>query len=150
MEFHETFEPDLLLSDGQKLKMGNTAIECVHIPRHTSGAMSYFFTLHDGNKDYTVDIHGGIGLNSLTNAHLAKHGLSHDTNRRYVESLEKLKKRTVDIFIGVHPSDNDTFAKWERMKDGGNPFINRMDWPAFLSKLEANAKKVFGMANQST
>ena len=42
MEFNETFEPDILLDDGDVLSLGNTQIRCVATSGHTPGAMSYF------------------------------------------------------------------------------------------------------------
>ena len=81
MEFHETFELDLPLCDGETLVVGNTKIERVHIPGHTPGATSYFFQLFDGTNDYTVGIHGGTGLNTLTDEYLAKYSLSHEARR---------------------------------------------------------------------
>ena len=117
-------------------------IECVHIPGHTPGSMSFFFSVSDGN-DYTVGIHGGPGVNTLTSEYLTKYHLSRDTRRLYLESLQKLKNRNVDIFIGAHPGQNDTLGKQERMTGDSNPFVSREAWPEFLSQLEINADEAF-------
>jgi len=148
VEFHESFALDIPLRDGQTLTVGNVEIECVHIPGHTPGSMSYFFSVAE-HEDYTVGIHGGPGLNTLTEEYLAKYGRSNEARQQYLESLEKLKARSVDIFIGAHPGQNDTLGKRERMTGVNNPFIDKTAWPVFLSRLEANAKNAFGMANQS-
>lgn len=124
--------------------MGKTTIECVHIPGHTPGSMSYFFEICDQGKTYSVGIHGAPGLNTLTDEYLAQYGLSDEARGHYQASLDKLKTRSVDIFIGAHPGQNNTFGKRERMTDSTNPFINGEDWPAFLSSLETNARTAFG------
>jgi metallo-beta-lactamase class B len=144
VEFHEPFTLDVPLRDGQTFGVGTTQIECVHIPGHTPGAMAYFFTVAEGGRDFTVGIHGGPGLNTLTEEYLTKYRLSNEARRQYLESLERLKTRTPDIFIGAHPSHNDTLGKRERMNAEGNPFIDKTAWPAFLSELETNARKAFG------
>jgi len=146
VEFHETFRVDRLLSDGDRITLGKTTIECVHIPGHTPGSMSYFFEIHNQGQNYTVGIHGGPGLNTLTEEYLTQYGLSTEARDHYLASLEKLRTYSVDIFIGAHPGQNDTLGKRERMTDGNNPFIDREAWPAFLSQLEANAREAFGTA----
>ncbi|MFC1454432.1 MBL fold metallo-hydrolase [Verrucomicrobiota bacterium] len=148
VEFHETFGLDLALRDGQTVELGNVEIECVHIPGHTPGSMSFFFSVAE-DKDYTVGIHGGPGLNTLTDKYLKEYGLSHDARHRYQQSLQKLKDRTVDIFIGAHPCQNDTFRKQKRMTSGNNPFVDRKSWSTFLARQETKAYETFGMANQS-
>lgn len=148
VEFHETFALDHPLRDGQIVALGNIEIECVHIPGHTPGAMSYFFRICDAQQDYTVGIHGGPGLNTLTNEYLAKYGLSNEARQQYMKSLDHLKKRELDIFIGAHPAQNDTLGKRQRLNSKTNPFVDRTAWPAFLSQLEVNARNAFGMAKQ--
>ena len=115
VEFCESFALDCPVADGRVLRVGNVDIECVHIPGHTPGSMSYFFAIRDGQQEYTVGIHGGPGLDTLTDDYLAKYGLSNEARHHYLESLEKLKARAPDIFIGAHPGQNDTLGKRERM-----------------------------------
>ncbi len=147
VEFHETFALDNSLRDGQIIAVGNVEIDCVHIPGHTPGSMSYFFEICDQGKNYTVGIHGGPGLNTLTEGYLTTYGLSSQARHHYLASLDKLRTRSVGIFIGAHPAQNDTLGKCERMTDSNNPFIDKEAWPVFLSQLEANAREAFGTAN---
>ena len=146
VEFYESFAVDTLLHDGERIRLGATEIECVHIPGHTPGSMSYFFGISDGGRDYTVGIHGGPGLNTLTDEYLTKYGLSVETRGHYMASLERLKARDADIFIGAHPGQNDTLGKRQRMSETENPFIDPAAWPAFLRELEDNAREAFGTA----
>ena len=59
-----------------------------------------------------------------------------------------LKRRQVDIFIGIHLAQNDTLGKRERMTEGQNPFLDREAWSTFLDELEHRAREAFGMSNQ--
>jgi glyoxylase-like metal-dependent hydrolase (beta-lactamase superfamily II) len=38
----ELFEPDLLLADGQELKVGEMEIKVIHTPGHSSGGLSFY------------------------------------------------------------------------------------------------------------
>lgn len=148
MDFHESFKIDLLLNDGETLTIGDTEIECVHTPGHTPGSMSFFFKVSDATENYTVGIYGSPGLNTLTDEYLAMYGLSHDARQKYMESIKKVKARTVDILLGSHPEYGDILGKRERMKVGRNLFIDVKAWPNFLSHLETSAKEELGMVKQ--
>jgi metallo-beta-lactamase class B len=142
-EFYETFDVDSPLSDGDTVSLGNTEIECVHTPGHTPGSMSYFFKVCHQGRDCTVGIHGGPGLNTLSDAYLQAHSLPAAARQDYTSSLETLRSREVDIFIGAHPGQNDTLGKRARMADHQNPFIDPGAWPTFLHQLEENARQAF-------
>ena len=145
VEFYETFEIDEPLVDGQIISLGNTSIKCLHIPGHTPGSMSYFFEINDSGNTYTVGINGGPGLNTLSKEYLGKYGLPSSRRTDYMNSLQQLKKRAVDIFIGAHPGQNATLAKQSLMEEGKNPFLDKTAWPMFLEGLEKNAKKEFNL-----
>lgn len=145
VEFHETFSVDLPLDEGQRFRLGWLEIECVHIPGHTPGSMALFFTLEHGGTTQTVGIHGGPGLNTLSDAYLTMYGLSADARHDYMASLEKLQKRHVDIFIGAHPDQNDTLGKRGRMSAEHNPFVDDSAWPQYLRTLERSARAAFGL-----
>ena len=106
--------------------------------------MSYFFDVSEQGHTYRVGIHGGPGLNTLTNAYLEKYGLPVSRRADYMDSLERLRDQRVDIFIGCHPGQNDTLAKRAAMTEKRNPFIDPEAWPRFLAELERNARELFG------
>jgi len=145
VEFEESFKVDRLLRDGDVVSLGNVAIECVHIPGHTPGSMAFFFAVGEAGKSYTVGIHGGPGLNTLTDEYLARYGLPASRRQDYLASLEKLKPSKVDIQLGAHPGQNDTLAKRAAMTPDRNPFIDPQAWPGYLADLEAKAKSTFGL-----
>jgi len=136
VEFYETFDVDTPLSDGDTISLGNTTIECVHIPGHTPGSISYFFEVTEEGKSYRAGIHGGPGLNTLSDEYLAQYGLSESRREDYRRSLQKLKKEKVDVFIGAHPDQSDTFEKLAKRTDENNTFINTNDFRIFLEGIE--------------
>lgn len=144
VEFYEIFDVDIPLTDGQIVSLGCTTIECVHSPGHTAGCMSFFFEIEDRSATYTVGIHGGPGLNTLTNEYLERYRLPLSRRKDYVASLQRLKKRAVDIFIGAHPDQNDTFGKRDLSRVGENRFVDKEAWRKFHEMLENNARAAFG------
>jgi len=146
VEFHETFDVDRPVRDGDVISLGNTSVECVHIPGHTAGSMSYFFEVTEEGHTYRVGINGGPGLNTLTDEYLDRYGLPRSRRYQYMDSLEKMRKRTVDIQLGAHPGQNDTLGKHAAMTDAINPFIDGEAWPRFLDRLETSARSAFKIA----
>ena len=124
-EFKESFEPDIVLNDGDKFELGKTKIRAVSTPGHTPGTMSYFFNVDDGKNTYIAGMQGGAGVNSLTNAFLKEYNLPISCREDFVNSMEKIKNEHVDILIGNHPGDVDTKGKYARMQAGEEyPFID--------------------------
>jgi metallo-beta-lactamase class B len=146
VRFYETFQVDVPLSDGDTISLGNTSIECLHIPGHTPGSMAYFWQVRHSGQDYTVGIHGGPGRNTLTEDYLEQYHLPLSRRDQYMSSLRRLKGRRVDIFIGAHPSQNATLHKCSLMSKGHNPFLDETAWPAYLDELERAARSTFGLA----
>lgn len=124
--FVQSFEPDIILDDGNVFKFGNTSIRAVSTPGHTPGTMSYFFNVTDGTTTYIAGMLGGAGMNSMKIKFLDSYGLPHSLRDDFLNSLDKISDEKVDILIGNHPGDVDTMGKWEKIKNGKpNPFIDR-------------------------
>lgn len=132
MEYNEFFEPDVLLSDGDKITLGNTEITAKATPGHTPGCMSYFFDVTDGESVYRAGLHGGMGINTMCREFLDKYGLSYDCREKFIAAMDRLKNEKVDIFLGNHMQHNHTMEKAQKLKDG-NPhaFINPDEWQAY-------------------
>ncbi len=139
------FIADEVLKDGDVVELGNTQIEIMETPGHTEGCISVFFETEENGVKYKVGTFGGAGVNTLT-----KPWFDYDNCREdYVQSLDKLRKREVDVFIGNHVWNNDTLGKWETMeKTGENAFIDNTLWNDFLDFCENRLKEVMSREGQ--
>ena len=140
--FDEICYPDITVKDGDVISLGNTKIECVISPGHTRGTMSFFFDTTDGERTLEVGYFGGVGFLTLYKEYLAEYKFEPNMLDVLKQTVEKLKKRDVDIFLGNHPNHNCTLEKRAYMLEhpGTNPFINRAGWQIFLDALEARRR----------
>ncbi len=136
-EYREAFEPDVLLSDGDVIRLGNTKILCRAAPGHTPGTMAFFFDVTDGKQVLRAGMHGGVGRNSMRKKFLDKYGLSHETRNQFIPAINALMDEKVDILLGNHVGNNDTVEKSRRMTDDYNPFIDKNAWKEFLTATKA-------------
>ena len=139
--YYEAFEPDVIMQDGDVISLGNTSIEIVSTPGHTPGTVSMFFEIIENGKAYKVAMHGGVGINSMKYDFLKKYGLSTDCRQKFLEGIDRIKDRPVDIFIGNHAWNNDTLGKYERMLAGeADAFVDSSEWKRFLAWCVENVK----------
>ena len=124
------FTPDILLKDGDTLTLGNTTISFMETPGHTKGTISFFFDTTEGGRTYRVGMFGGAGSNTLRKGTFEFDGC----REAYYASLERLQKEKVDVFIGNHVWNNDTFTKGKLlMETGENQFLDETLWNKFLT-----------------
>ena len=127
------FIPDILIKEGDTLTLGNTTISFMETPGHTRGTISFFFNTEDNGKIYRVGMFGGAGVNTLTQGQFDYDGCRED----YRNSLHRLQKEKVDVFIGNHVWNNDTAVKGKLLlKTGENKFIDNNLWHEFLDFCE--------------
>lgn len=133
------FDADILLKDGDTLTLGNTTISFMETPGHTKGTVCLFFDTSENGATYRVGMFGGAGANTLR-----KDAFDFDGCREaYYASLERLQKEKVDVFIGNHVWNNDTFVKGKLlMKTGENRFIDGNLWNEFLNHCKQRLDKV--------
>ena len=133
------FIPDILIKDGDTLSLGNTTISFMETPGHTKGAISFFLNTEDNAKTYREGMFGGAGANTLAQGCFDYEGCRED----YRNSLHRLQKEKVDVFIGNHVWNNDTAVKGELLlKTGENKFIDKNLWSDFLSFCEKRLNDV--------
>lgn len=135
------FKPDFYLHDGDRIKLGETEIECVFTPGHTEGAFSFFFNVCENGKTYRAGMFGGAGTNQLKKDYLAKRDLPLALRRLFFDSLERLSSEKVDVMVANHVWHNHEDEKAElaeaAAKEGRiieNPFIAPEEFGAFLEK----------------
>lgn len=143
-KFYETFTPDVALQDNSVISLGKTAIHCVATPGHTPGCMSFFFDISDGKETFRAAMHGGVGMNSMSRQEFEKYGVSADIRDEFRKGLDRLRKEKVEIVLGNHAGNNDTFDKGELIKTGKakNPFYAPQEWIPFLDQCEKNLNKL--------
>ena len=126
------FDVDVPVHDGEEFEFGNIKMKAVSAPGHTPGTMAYFFTLPDG---LVATMHGGMGRNTLASSYLKSHNLDKSWRVDFVNTLTKLRNYHVDIVLGNHPNQNETF---ERQTQKGflpsNPFIDDTYWNRMLDR----------------
>lgn len=131
--YHEAFEPDFILHDGDKITLGEVEMEFAAAPGHTPGTLAIFFNITDEGKEYKVAMHGGVGFNSMSLEFLDKYGLCHDCRQKFVDAIDRIIDRPVDIFIGNHVWNNDTKGKYQKILDGDkDAFVDPAEWKRFL------------------
>ena len=135
------FEPTKFLKDGDRLKFGNVEVECMLTPGHTEDTMSFFFNLKSGENVYRVGTFGGAGPATLVKGDNSDYyeGCRED----YLNSVDRLLKENVDIFIGNHCWNNDTENKGKAINGDNNPFIDGgSEWRKFLNFCKERALKI--------
>ncbi len=116
---------DVLLTDGDHVKLGNTDITCLYTPGHTVDVMSFFFDVEEGGKTYRAGMFGGTGIRQMARKFLEPRGLSMDQQDMFYASIERLRGEKVDVVLGNHCSNNHTVQKAEKLGTCAvNPFID--------------------------
>ena len=137
--YTQFFTPDRLLCDGDTVSLGNTEIQCLSTPGHTNGTMSFFFNVTDGKSTYRAGMFGGAGANTLKSGCFDFDGC----REAYRESINRLRGEKVDVFIGNHTWNNDTFTKAKTLVETGkNEFIDSELLGKFLDFCEKRLDSV--------
>ncbi|MBQ6875808.1 MAG: MBL fold metallo-hydrolase [Lachnospiraceae bacterium] len=141
------FTPDICVKDGDTLSLGNTTITFMETPGHTKGTISLFFNTEENGKTYRVGMFGGAGANTL-----AKDSFDYEGCREgYLNSLNRLRGEKVDIFIGNHVWNNDTYEKGKLLLETGeNRFFDAGIWGTFLDFCEERLNKVIAAEQEET
>ena len=145
MTFHGVFEPDHLLRDGERITLGNVAIDCVATPGHCPGTFSFFWNAGEREgKPVRAGMMGGAGLNTLHADYIRKYGLeAEDWRGAFAASLRRCRQEHVDLFIGNHTGQNHMQEKFARLRAGdADAFLDENAWGEFLDKCERSLAKL--------
>lgn len=136
---------DIALKDGHIIECGKAKIKCISTPGHTDGVMSFFFDW-EGHK---VGYFGGIGFNTMAPSYYEKYGITTDNAANLRASTLKVRDIEVDVVLGNHPGQTNTFGKMKRIgKEEGNPFVDPTEWAMFMDKLAVNVEKYIREENK--
>ncbi len=137
-------EPDAFYSDTSPIILGDMQIDTVHTPGHTPGTTSFFFNVTE--KDRTIHrcgLHGGVGVNTLSDDFIQEFNLPLSTREDYLNSMLKVRDFPVDITLGSHPGQTDMLPKVPSITEDFNPFLDKAVWPAMIDKRIGMIKEIF-------
>jgi metallo-beta-lactamase class B len=104
---------DLVLIEGQPIKLGDQSIMPVLIPGHTPGSLGFIFAVKDNGTPHNAGLFGGTMLSSFLRAKTSE-------IQEYIHSidhyLEFAKRMNVDVEIQNHPLFDDTPARLVKLK----------------------------------
>lgn len=132
MEYTVGFESDVIISDGDRIKIGNKEFYFLSTPGHTQGTLSIFFDVTDEGKTYRAGMFGGVGGNSMHLEYLDRYGLPHTLRDDFIAAAKRLKNERVDIHLGNHLANSRHFEKAALLGQGKNPFIGSESWIKLL------------------
>ena len=112
---------DMILTDGEVVKLGDFPIRVVTIPGHTPGSVGYIFPVKDGEKRYMAGLYGGTVLLPRIAWNLDEYAKS------LAKWAEAAKKANVEVQLQNHPhmlNLPDQLDRLQSRKPGGpNPFV---------------------------
>lgn len=133
---YEPAHRDLVIRDGDTLRLGDTTLKFYVTPGHTPGVLSMEFPVRDGASTYKAFMFGGVGLNF--------EGV--ERTEMYIASVRRLMTiPEVQVNIPNHPLAAQVFERASQLasrKPGDpHPFVAPGDWKAWLQSLLENAQK---------
>ena len=134
---------DMVVTDGQKLTLGDTTITLYVTPGHTPGTLSMIIPLKDGKDTHVGGIYGGFTLG------IARAGVPYfpdwptglKTYRASVSRFREIEQKAgVDTMITIHSRIDkmmDKLAAVKARKPGEpHPFVNKELRKRFLNLLD--------------
>lgn len=116
---------DMVVKDGEKIRLGEETFGVLATPGHTFGTASYTYDVRDGAKTYHAITIGGLGLNAIKNAKQVEAYIAS------VDRIEHLVMRPTDpitVHLTTHPFSNGLTEAKERLatrKPGDpHPLVN--------------------------
>jgi len=133
------FRIDHYYDYGKPITFGGMSIQPVLCSGHTPGTTSFFLNVtHKGHK-IIVAMHGGLGTNTLSRQELTKSGWPLSFQRSYLDMLQDMKERPVDVLIPSHAGHARTypfFAIADQDDGTGEGFIRPNAWREMLESKE--------------
>lgn len=120
----QPFNVDEHYVDDKAMRFGNVTITAKHTPGHTPGCYSFFFDMEEDSRTLRCAMHGGLGVNTLTESYLKEHGLPMSNQQDFVDNLMKMRQEKVDVPLGSHTNHGGMLQKAARIGEKPNPFID--------------------------
>lgn len=137
-----SFEPDAYYSDDSPVVLGDRSIRTKLTPGHTPGTTSFFFEA----GGLLCGLHGGVGLNTLSDEFLEKSGLPVSSRDDYLAAMLEVRKIPVEITLGSHPAQVGMMEKVDQIRPDHNPFHDPKVWHQLLDGRIAQVRALMGDA----
>ena len=128
---------DMIVKDGDTLKLGTTTITLYLTPGHTPGTTSLVFPVTDNGQMHQVFMWPGPTLQSPDVAVM----------EQFLATTKRLQTLTKgsDVWLHSHPWSVSLFEKYEKLKNRKagepNPYVNPGEIPVFLQQRVEDTEK---------
>lgn len=104
--------PDMVVRDGDKIRLGDETIGVLATPGHTLGTASYAFDVKDGAKTYRAITIGGLGLNAIKSSNQVE---AYITSVDRIDALVKNPTNPIEVHLTTHPFSNGLTEAKDRL-----------------------------------
>jgi metallo-beta-lactamase class B len=133
-------QKDMMITDGQKLTLGDTTITMYLTPGHTPGTVSTIIPLKDGNDKHVGVVWGGMAP-SFERYGVRYYSSLPETFSTWIASLKRFQeiadKAGADVYLAIHPHYDKTVDKLHaisfRKPGGPHPFVDKNVVDRFLT-----------------
>jgi metallo-beta-lactamase class B len=126
---------DVVLHDGDEVKLGGTTLKAHLTPGHTKGCTTWTMTVHEGAKAYDVVIVGSPNVNA--GYRLVNNSRYPQIAEDFAKTFRVLKSLHCDIFLGAHGDYYGMEDKVAKIRPGGaNVFIDPDGYHTWIAQKE--------------
>lgn len=132
------YEKDLVLKDGDTIKLGNNTVTALETPGHTWGTVSYVYDILWGEKRHRAVTVGGLGLNAISGP---------EQLEAYIASMQRLASPQfgIEVDMTAHPFSNGLTELIPKIislrSDQKHPLVDVRGYRDQLNRLKSNAQK---------
>lgn len=133
------FRIDHYFDYSKPIVFGNTTIQPVLCTGHTPGTTTFFIDVTHRGQPLVAAMHGGLGTNTLSKEELIANGWPLSFQQTYLEMLQAMKERRVDVLIPSHAGHAKTypfFAIADADDGSGDGFVCPTAWREMLESKE--------------
>ena len=124
-------QPDVLLKNNDKIKLGNTVLTLLHHPGHTKGSCSFLFNTKDKNSGYKILIANMPSI--ITDRKFSDIASYRNIEKDYAETFKAMKNIDFNLWVASHASQFNLHEK-RKPGDAYNPKVF-MDKNLYLENL---------------
>jgi metallo-beta-lactamase class B len=113
---------DRILHDGDQVSLGGTTLTAHLTPGHTKGCTTWTLQAQENGKTYNVVIVGSAGVNP--GVQLVNNKDYPQIAEDFVHTFNTLRSLPCDVPLGSHPGMYNMAAKYAKLAQGPNPYID--------------------------